>query len=127
MAANWTFSPSEFGAVTEAAAERVTREIVLTLIGELTVHNPVDTGRSKGNWFTTIEQPHRGYSWNRYSPGGELTRRNAEVTMNRFTLGNTIWIANNLPYIEFLEYGTPRMRPFAMLQKSVAATRQRLR
>ena len=89
---------------------------VFTLIIERT---PVDTGRARGNWQTSTNA----------RPSGTLPIRNANravaeanLSALTYTLADTIYFANNLPYIQRLENGGAQgsqQAPAGMVQVSL--------
>jgi hypothetical protein len=89
------------------------------------LYTPLDTGRAKGNWFVSVRAPVTTYDWNRYSPSGA-----SQIAENRKNLKNwrpddTIYIRNNLPYIEKLNRGGSQQAPAAFVEKSVLAAAAR--
>ena len=82
---------------------------------------PVDTGRARGNWLVDIGAP-------RNEPVGRVdggTFGSDPVTdeankLASFKGGDTIYISNNLPYIEALEDGhSKQSAPGAMVSRTV--------
>ena len=78
------------------------RAIALELMGSIIKDNPVDTGRAKGNWQTSIGSPKTG-EISRTGEDGALAELDSAVA--KFGAGKVIYLANNLPYIWRLEYG----------------------
>lgn len=106
----------------------VTRE-ALTRTIEL---NPVDTGRSRAAWAAALTQaggsPPPGWRGPRPEGGaiaegaalGELVGEDdGDVT--------SMTAANAVRYVTFLEYGTSRMAPFAMVRRALSVVQQRVR
>jgi hypothetical protein len=93
------------------------RAIVLELFGSVIKDTPVDTGRARGNWQTTIGSP----------ASGVVDRDGAAPALSEMTGqaasfgGNTIYLSNRLPYIYRLEYdGWSDQAPYGMVRKNVA-------
>jgi hypothetical protein len=94
------------------------RAIVLELFGSVIKDTPVDTGRARGNWQTTMNSP----------ATTEIARDGAQPSLNElsselpsFTGDKTIYLANNLPYIRRLEFdGWSQQSPEGMVRKNVA-------
>jgi hypothetical protein len=82
--------------------DRQVRGITLALFKSVIVGTPVDTGRARGNWQTSIGAPEVGVV-DRLDPSGAAAI--GEVRKNMGGVGHITWLANNLPYIEKLEYG----------------------
>ena len=94
----------------------LTREVLTNTISE----NPIDTGRSRRGWRSALSQV-GGAAGAQAGDAGEgiFTRTETDsTTANSAT--------NTVPYIVFLEYGTSKMAPFAMLRKSLAKALSRI-
>jgi hypothetical protein len=78
------------------------RKITFSLFKGIIMSTPVDTGRARGNWQTTVGEPATG-TVERLDQSGTATA--AEVTANMGGAGKVTWLTNNLPYIAVLEYG----------------------
>ena len=101
-----------------ASLDETSRAIVLELFGSVIKDTPVDTGRAKGNWQTTIGAPATG-TVDRLGESEAL----ADVAQQTasFGAGKVIYLSNNLPYIYRLEYdGWSQQAPGGMLRKNVA-------
>lgn len=89
---------------------------------------PVDRGFAKGGWQFTVGSPASGPN-NGISDLPEGTASPALVTstleaMRSFELGQTLWLSNHVPYINFLNDGTERMAAFAMVPRTVGRLRR---
>lgn len=105
-----------------ASLEETSRAIVLELFGSVIKDTPVDTGRAKGNWQTTIGAPASG-TVDRLGESEAI----AEVSQQTasFGAGKVIYLSNNLPYIYRLEYdGWSQQAPGGMLRKNIARIQQ---
>ncbi len=78
------------------------RAITLHLFSAIIQSTPVDTGRARGNWQTTVSTPTRLITERLDPSGGNAI---AEVFANAGGAGKITWLSNNLPYIAVLEYG----------------------
>ena len=85
-----------------ASLEETTRAVALELFGSVIKDTPVQTGRAKGNWQTTIGVPASG-EVDRLGDQAALSELGAVA--GKFGAGQTIYLTNNLPYIGKLEYG----------------------
>jgi hypothetical protein len=93
--------------------------------------NPVDTGRSRAAWAAALQQaggeapadwrgPHpQGAAIAEGAARGSFTRSDGEST-------TLLSAENNVSYVGFLEYGTRRMAPFAMVRRALLAVQQQL-
>lgn len=109
--------------------EMVRRAMRDTLV-DVIRFNPVDTARSRSAWATPLERlggvPPAGWQGPRPSAveeGSRLgrleERHDRDVT--------EIAVSNGVRYVPLLEFGTSRMKPFAMVRRSLVATRRRIR
>ena len=100
-----------------ASLEETSRAIVLELFGSVIKDTPVDTGRAKGNWQTSMDSPATGET-DRKGEGPAL----AEVSQQTasFGAGKVIYLSNGLPYILRLEYGWSKQQPGGMVRRNVA-------
>ena len=91
---------------TRIAANKKLRIVYLRGLTELILQTPVDTGRARSNWFLTSA-----------SPSDEVTESNRNSLsislreMPRVVLDNRIFLTNNLPYINALEFGHSKQAP----------------
>lgn len=106
-----------FGVRSLEAVDRVRRASVLELFQLVILGTPVDTGRLRGNWQTTINSPAEA-SIDRLDKGGGAAI--AEAVANLGGLVDVVWFVNNLPYAESIEYGSSRQAPEGMVRKHVA-------
>lgn len=91
--------------------------------------NPVDTARSRAAWVASLEQlggrPPAG--WQGPHPTAEAAGRAAGSLVREHSLDHSsAAAANAITYVPFLEYGTARHTPFAMVRTALARARQRL-
>lgn len=101
-----------------ASLDETSRAIVLELFGSVIKDTPVDTGRAKGNWQTTIGAPATG-TVDRL--GESEAMADVSQQTSSFGAGKVIYLSNNLPYIYRLEYdGWSQQAPGGMLRKNVA-------
>lgn len=101
-----------------ASLDETSRAIVLELFGSVIKDTPVDTGRAKGNWQTTIGAPASG-TVDRLGESEALADVSQQAAS--FGAGKVIYLSNNLPYIYRLEYdGWSQQAPGGMLRKNVA-------
>jgi hypothetical protein len=91
-----------FADLTKANMEKQVRGVTLALFKSIIIGTPVDTGRARGNWQTSIGQPITG-TVTRLDPSGSAAVDEAKANIG--PLGGITWLSNNLPYIGTLEYG----------------------
>ena len=99
---------------------RFVREIALDVYSRITIRTPVDTGRARGNWFLSVgrrstrKSEKRGFP----SPGESMAAASAELA--QVQAFETIYITNNLPYINRLEGGSSTQRPNGWVAITIA-------
>ena len=75
---------------------------------------PIDTGRSRAAWSSALTQAGQNGS-----ASGAASEEGHAVQSETATISATS-STNRVPYIAYLEYGTSKMAPFAMVRKSLA-------
>lgn len=76
-------------------------------------------GRFRGNWLVSIGSPAQG-TVQRVDPSGNETIEDGGATIATFENGETIFIVNNLPYAQRLEYGWSKQAPAGCVRVTVA-------
>lgn len=99
-----------------AEADRVYRATNIELFNSVIRDTPVDTGRARGNWQTTVGTPAQSSSLRLDRSG---TEAQAEVIQNVRGLDKVNYLINNLPYIQPLEYGHSKQAPAGMVRRNV--------
>lgn len=100
-------------------AELVVRKVALDMGGTLIDMSPVDTGRFKNNWVTSV-----GYksvaAVGSAKGGGDGSVYMLKDVVGRWKIGDkSIFITNNLPYAQKLEYGYSKQAPNGMVRITV--------
>jgi hypothetical protein len=98
-----------------AAHDKITRAATLELFSGVIKDTPVDTGRARGNWQTTVGTPAAG-ELERDGAGPALAEVNANTPPGA---GQVTLLTNNLPYIETLERGSSTQAPEGMVRKNI--------
>ena len=107
-----------FAKLTNSSLDETGRAIALELFSSIIKDTPVDTGRARGNWQTSIGAPKDG-EINRDGAGPALAEAASETA--KFGMGKVIYLANGLPYIYRLEYlGWSKQSPDGMARRNVA-------
>ncbi len=108
---------------------KTTRKAALAADQAVVLATPVDTSRARSNWITSLGSPVTS-SINPYSPGkggatgeasGQAAINQAAGVISQRTIGQDIYITNNLPYIQKLNEGSSAQAPAGFVQASVAA------
>jgi hypothetical protein len=90
-----------FSAKTEKALDKTVRATTFGLFREVIQRTPVDTGRLKGNWQTSVGSPVKT-TITRTDPSGGTAI--SEALMNGGGFGSVTYMTNNLPYASRIEY-----------------------
>ncbi|MCA9079316.1 MAG: hypothetical protein KDA58_02105, partial [Planctomycetaceae bacterium] len=85
-----------------AARMRLTQDLLDKTLRQTADLNPVRTGRCRAAWLKAREH----------------------MTFTESPDSTSAAATNAVPYVTHLEYGTSRMRPFAMLRRALAQVRQ---
>lgn len=86
---------------TKGKMDRVFRKIALDMFTEVILRTPVDKGGARANWRVAIgEVPHGTLDLNDVS--GQATISAAAAKAMSLEAGDTIYLANSLPYIKRL-------------------------
>lgn len=84
------------------------------LSNDIRYDTPKDTGRLRNNWFPSVN-----------SGSNETTESTSDQVMERvkavkFKLGDTLYLTNNLPYAERIEFkGWSNKAPQGMVRKNI--------
>lgn len=95
-------------------ADLVARKVGIDAAAQLIDMTPVDTGRARANWTVAVGAPW-GDVRDATDKSGQATKSAATAALAAYRCGPSIWITNNLPYIERLENGWSRKAPAGML------------
>lgn len=90
------------------------KQIFLDLARGVITGTPVDTGRARGNWQSSVGSAINN-TIDRSDPSGQLSTREAEAASSRITLGSVAYLQNNLEYITYLEDGSSQQAPSGMV------------
>lgn len=89
-------------------AEKVVRSSIFEVGNRIVTRSPVDTGLFRASWLTGID----GLE----NKGAGAISQNAQ----NFSIGQTLYFTNSLPYAEKLEYGSSQQAPSGMVRISAA-------
>jgi len=105
---NFNDDLQKFILVTGVSVDKGVRTLALRLYDGITKMTPVDTGRARGNWNLGVGQP-------------DLSINESARQIQNFSLKvgdglQAIYVTNNLPYINVLEYGDANRQPVGMVK-----------
>ncbi len=105
------------------SAEKILKKVAFDLLKKVVSKTPVDTGRARSAWFTGVNDRPTQEVPPLHQKIGEDQAANESVSRGKVfesaKLGDTLWVANNLPYIERLENGSSDQAPAGMAALSI--------
>lgn len=81
------------------------RKIALDVFSRVILRTPVDTGRARANWQTSIGSASGGVTEETDKAGGATIGKILPAVAGAETTDATMYLTNNLPYIGVLESG----------------------
>ena len=118
-------------------AEASIRKVALDGLKKLIRQSPVDTGRFKANWGTSIgkiddsivemsgTKTKFGLLWEgKKSTGSDFARSSQEIKNYKF--GQTMFLQNNLQYAISLEFGTSKQAPKGWIRNTAITMQKKL-
>lgn len=88
---------------------------------------PVETGRARNNWITSIGTP-KNTTTEETDKSGAQAIAQGQREANRWNIGmGTIYITNSLPYIIPLDEGSSKKRPEGMSKGAIQAAQEQLK
>lgn len=119
--------------------QQLVRKVSLEVLRRVVLKTPVDTGRARGSWQTTVNRPpieekevasytkQTGETVSGYTRGKRGTDKTGSRVINQgllvltnYRLGQTVFISSNLSYIEALEHGHSKQAPAGMVAVTLA-------
>ncbi len=100
------------------------RVFALNLLSRIVYRTPVDTGRARANWQVSNVSPNtnerKRFKKNQPNAVATDTVARGQKNIDKNKEGQSIWLANNLPYIQRLESGTwSKQAPQGMVAISI--------
>jgi len=94
------------------------KDIVLAILEGVVDLTPVITGRARGNWQVTIGKAATSETGITDKDGDPTKAAGLEALTGLIPM-QVVFIANNVPYVLYLEEGTEHTRPRAMLARTL--------
>jgi len=98
--------------------EKVIRGTSLAMFSSVILRTPVDTGRLRGNWQTSLNKPTDGTLADT-DAGGLSSISKAKAALISMKAGDTAHMTNNLPYALKIEEGGSDQAPAGMVRITV--------
>lgn len=99
---------------TNEKIDKTVKGATVTIATNIINETPVDTGAAKGNWQASVGQPKIGIL-DQQDPAGEKAIADA-IKAIPDEAGSVVYLSNNLPYINRLEYGHSDQAPQGMVR-----------
>lgn len=133
--AEWTMDLTEYAKKKQVEIKEVRKSYAFALYSSIVKKTPVDTGRARGNWNVSVGSPDESVddpaaytsSYSKKKNENSKAKRPAARLKYKDTSSipepdgdESIFIANNLPYITSLEYGSSKQAPNGMVGVTLA-------
>jgi len=102
------------------------KKISLEVLTGVVEKTPVDTGRARAGWIASIGKPSI-VKTKRKDKSGNSTIDKGGAKIDKLKPFQTLWISNNVEYIEFLEHGSSQQSPRGMAALTIAEVNARNR
>jgi len=100
---NWSIDMQDYATKTMARTGTAIKKIAFEAFRRIIMRTPVRTGRARSNWFVSVGNPSSQETESVARP--VVTELAIGVNEWKPSQGSTIYLTNNLPYIEVLERG----------------------
>ena len=111
---------NKFAKLSEKKLETVVKKTFIQLSTAVIKDTPVDSGRLRGNWQPAINKYEEDVTDTKDKSGAKAIS-NVVIDANRYKLGDTLTMSNNLPYAHRIEYlGWSKVKsPSGMVRKNI--------
>lgn len=116
---SFTADIAKWNSKTSQKIQNIRRGVTLKLFNAVILDTPVLTGRARANWRVQIGDPQLQVI-DREDKSGMVAIREVDAEVQKSDGDVTVTLANNLPYIQALEYGHSQKAPEGMVRKNVA-------
>jgi len=114
----------QFAAKTHKQIWTINRKVALEVLRRVVMRTPVESGRAKGNWQTSVGTPIEREIERTDKGGGSVISSAVSVIESWESDNVSIFLMNNLPYIGRLEDGYSSQAPAGMVKITVAEFQQ---
>lgn len=109
------------GRATREQVSQVTRRLSLSVLTGVVLRTPVDTGRARGNWQTSVGVAIGGGETGILDKGGQDTVSRGQQSIARQQGYTPVIIQNNVPYISRLNDGHSKQAPAGYVEGVLAS------
>ena len=104
-----------------SAVAQAIRMLALELDAELRRATPVDTGHARRNWVPSIGQPNTTEA-----KDGSARAAGIQAVLAYELANGALWVANVVPYIRSLNYGSSQQQPAGFVERAIAVAIQKV-
>jgi hypothetical protein len=99
--------------------KQAAREVALEAGSRIIERTPVDTGRARANWQSSIGGPDMTVT-DELDPSGQGAIARLQKTAEAFdpAKGDSLFLTNGVEYIHELEYGSSQQAPHGMVRRT---------
>ena len=96
---------------------------IIEALRQVTISTPVDTGRARWSWFLSVKVPSPELPPEGKYRVPQTTERIKALELN-FTVCDTLYLTNNVPYVPDLNEGSSKQAPARFVEKSAEIAQQ---
>jgi hypothetical protein len=127
---NFTVDVTQWVKKTKTSIEELRKNIIIELFSSVILDTPVDTGRLRGNWIISMDNPIT-QEVRILDPSGNETVKKVHDLTAQLPQGKdkTVFLTNNLPYAYRIEYDgwSHTKAPRGMVRKNFIRVSQNLK
>lgn len=109
----------KFTEAVEKNHNTVMKKVSFDMAKKIIKRTPVDTGRAKANWHVELNNQ-KTFARDETDKTGASTTAEVMARISKTKIGDSVFITNNLPYIEALENGHSDQAPAGMVKVTIA-------
>lgn len=115
--AKWSIDLKKWAKKTQVDIEDVLKESSIFIFSRVILMSPVDTGRFRANWISSVGQPMSGVISDATDKSGSITISTMTGVVEKFQISDkSLHLVNSLPYAVRLEYGWSKQAPAGMVR-----------
>lgn len=110
----WSLDLVKYADTKKMQIDTVRKKVAMSIFTQVVQKTPVDTGRARGNWQISVGEDTTSTTdrKDKKKKGAKPSFLSDEAgKLNACKGDETIYISNNLPYIQKLEYGSSKQAP----------------
>jgi hypothetical protein len=108
----------QIGALIRESVEKKRREIGLTFLQQVSVINPVNTGRLRVGWMPSLNIPSDFLPEPGIYSFPDIMGR-AQAAWANSTMDDVLMVTNNVPYAAMVNNGTVKMAPRRFIERTI--------